>query len=403
MVTKLIKTDEEHQAALNRIDEIFDAAAGSEEGDELDLLVRLVEMYEGERYPIPLPDPILAIKFRMEQQNLKQRDLIPYIGSRSKVSEVLSGKRPITMGMARALHRHLGIPAEVLLQESGMSLDDSLEGVAWDRFPIAEMVRRGWVEKLTPYKDYAEELVRGLMDAAGGRQSAIQPLFRRNAHRRENANTDWYALQAWCWRVMGVAKQGSGISNYLRGSVTPEFMSEVARLSLKRNGPLLAQSLLAEHGIPLVVERHLSKTNLDGATLWLDGVRPIIGMTLRYDRLDNFWYTLMHELAHVGRHEDVDEKEFFDDMTLRGAKNVADDGVEAEADEWAEEALIPGEMWEASGVRFSPRPLDVIELAAEVGVHPAVVAGRVRFERDDYRLLSQFVGNGEVRGLFEGV
>ena len=80
-------------------------------------------------------------------------------------------------------------------------------------------------------------------------------------------------------------------------------------------------------------------------------------MTLRYDRLDNFWYTLMHELAHVGRHEGMDEKEFFDDMTLRGAKNVADDVIEAEADAWAEEALIPGDMWEVSAVRFSPRPV----------------------------------------------
>lgn len=402
MITnKMIRTDEDHQAAMDRIDEIFGAPPGTPKGEELALLVHLVAVYEAERYPIPLPDPIAAIEFRMEQQELTQRDLIPYIGSRSKVSEVLSGKRQITMRMARALHQHLGISAEVLLQETGVSFDDSLEGIKWERFPLAEMARRGWIKRLTPYKDHAEELVRGLMESAGGRRTAIQPLFRRNAHRRENTNTDWHALQAWCWRVMGVANQDPPSNPYRRGSVTPGFMAAVARLSPKRNGPRLAQSFLAERGISLVIERHLSKTHLDGATLWFEDDRPVIGMTLRYDRLDNFWYTLMHELAHVGRHEGVDEKEFFDDMTLRGAKNVADDAVESEADEWAEEALIPGDMWEASAVRFSPRTLDVIELATEVGVHPAVVAGRVRYENDDYRLLSQLVGNGEVRRQFE--
>ena len=402
MVTnKMIRTDEDYQAAMDRIDEIFDAPAGSSEGDELDLLVHLVEVYETERYPIPPPDPIAAIEFRMEQQGLTQRDLIPYIGSRSKVSEVLSGKRPITMRMARALHQHLGISAEVLLQEADASIDESLEGVAFDRFPLAEMARRGWIEKLTPYRDYAEELVLSLRTRALGKQTAIQPLYRRNAHRRENANTDWYALQAWCWRVMALANADPPNNPYRPGSVTQEFMAEVARLSPKRNGPRLAQAFLAEYGISLIVERHLSKTHLDGATLRFVDRRPVVGMTLRYDRLDNFWYTLMHELAHVGRHENTEENQFFDDMTLRGAKNVDDESVEAEADEWAEEALIPGDVWEDSPVRFEPRPLNVIELANDVRVHPAVVAGRVRYESGEYRLLSQLVGNGEVRRQFE--
>ena len=409
MVNKLIKTDEEYQAALNRIDELFDAPAGTEEGDKLDLLVHLVEVYEGERYPIPPPDPISAIEFRMEQQALTQRDLIPYIGSRSKVSEVLSGKRPITMRMARALHQHLSISAEVLLQEPGASFDDSLEEVEWERFPLAEMARRDWIKKRPSYKDCAEYFVRGLMDRAGARapdragarSPNLQPLFRRNAQRRENANTDWFALRAWCWRVMAVANEGPPSKRYVPRSVTREFMTEVARLSPRNNGPRLAQAFLAENGISLVTERHLSKTHLDGATLWFEDGRPIVGMTLRYNRLDNFWFTLMHELAHIGKHENAEEREFFDDMSLRGAKNAADDSIEAEADEWAEEALIPGDVWEASPVSSVPRPMNVIGLANEVGVHPAVVAGRVRYEKDDYRLLSQLVGNGEVRRHFE--
>lgn len=115
---KPIRTDEDLSAALARIEEIFQAEPGTPEDDELGVLFDLVEHYEDKHYPIgPPSDPIVAIEFVMEQRELNQSDLIPLIGSRRKVAEVLSGKRDITMPMARALHKHLGIPAETLLQE----------------------------------------------------------------------------------------------------------------------------------------------------------------------------------------------------------------------------------------------------------------------------------------------
>lgn len=122
MKAKLIKTEEENEAALKRLDEIFDAEPGTPEGDEAELLTALIEMYEKKAYPIDLPDPIEAIKFRMEQQGLKRKDLVPYIGSAPKVSEVLAGKRPLSLTMIRNLVKGLGIPAEVLLQEAGADL-----------------------------------------------------------------------------------------------------------------------------------------------------------------------------------------------------------------------------------------------------------------------------------------
>ena len=117
MIPKVIKNEADYEAALARVDELMDADPGTPEGDELDLLVTLVELYEKKVYPIGLPDPIEAIKFRMEQMELKQKDMIPFIGSRSKVSEVLSRQRPLSISMMRKLHEGLGIPAEVLLQE----------------------------------------------------------------------------------------------------------------------------------------------------------------------------------------------------------------------------------------------------------------------------------------------
>ena len=133
-------------AALARIEEIFDAAPGSPEDDELAILLDLVEFYEKKNYPISLPDPVSAIKFRMDQANLTPGDLIPFIGNRARVSEVLSGQRPITMAMARALHQHLGIPADVLLQEPGASLPDVIPGMDYSRFPLKAMAKAGWIE-----------------------------------------------------------------------------------------------------------------------------------------------------------------------------------------------------------------------------------------------------------------
>ena len=144
MNAKLIKTEADHAAALARIDEIFQARPGTVEGDELELLVHLVEEYEGANHPIDWPDAIEAIKFRMDQAGLKQADLVAYIGSKSKVSEVLSGKRALSLAMIRRLHKDLGIPAHVLLQEPGTALSTVYEGVNWRDFPLAEMLRRHW-------------------------------------------------------------------------------------------------------------------------------------------------------------------------------------------------------------------------------------------------------------------
>ena len=105
-----IRTEADYETALARIVELMDAEPGSPEGRELDMLVDLVDLYETRHEPMGYPDPVAAIEFRMEQAGLSPRDLIPFIGSRAKVSEVLSGKRAITMPMARALHEHLGIP-----------------------------------------------------------------------------------------------------------------------------------------------------------------------------------------------------------------------------------------------------------------------------------------------------
>lgn len=122
MKPHVIKTEEENDAALARIEELMELEPVPEVVDELELLSTLVELYEESAYPSAPLDPIDAIRFRMEQQELKQKDLIPYIGSKSKVSEVLSGKRSLSLSMIRKLNEGLGIPLGVLLGQDDAAL-----------------------------------------------------------------------------------------------------------------------------------------------------------------------------------------------------------------------------------------------------------------------------------------
>lgn len=112
-----IRNKKDYENALNRLEVIFDAKKGSEEGDELEILSILIDNYEKEKFPIEMPDPIEAIKFRMEQMGLKQKDLAEVVGFKSRVSEILNRKRKLTLDMVRKLNTALRIPTEVLVQD----------------------------------------------------------------------------------------------------------------------------------------------------------------------------------------------------------------------------------------------------------------------------------------------
>ena len=111
-----IKTDDDYRRALKEIESLMNAGPSSPEGDRLDVLVTLVEAWEAKHYPMDLPDPVEAIKYHMEQNGLAPRDLVPFIGNRNRVYEVLNRKRPLTLKMIWRLHKGLGIPAESLIK-----------------------------------------------------------------------------------------------------------------------------------------------------------------------------------------------------------------------------------------------------------------------------------------------
>ena len=165
MQVKILKTEKEYEAALRRIDALMDAEPGSPEEEQLELLALLVEKYEAEHYPIGLPDPVEAIKFRMDQEGLEPKDMTKYLGSQSKVSEVLNYKRPLSLSMIRALHDGLGIPAEVLLQEAD-PLEAQPVAISWRDFPFPEMFKRGYFNRyrdsLVEAKKHSAELLEEL-------------------------------------------------------------------------------------------------------------------------------------------------------------------------------------------------------------------------------------------------
>jgi len=399
---RAIRSEADYEAAIARIDDLMDAQSGTPEGEELDVLTDLVELYEAKHVPMGYPSPLGAIRFRMEQSGLSPRDLVSFMGSRAKVSEVLSGKRPLTMQMARALHANLGVPADVLLQQPGGELHSALEGIDWRRFPLAEMAKRGWIEKRRNFASHAEEIMRDLIRRAGG-EYVLPAFFRKNDQARVSAKTDPYSLKAWCWEVLARANAHRLLVGFKPDTVDLSFLRKVAMLSWSQDGPRLAQEFLANHGIHLVCLEHLPRTHLDGAALQLADGTPVIGLTLRYDRLDNFWFCLLHELAHIGRHMSAMSNEaFVDDLSLRAVQGARRVPRETEADEWAEHGLIPEDIWNTSKVKDNPTPLAVMELAQRLGIHPAII-GRIRYETRNFRLLSHFVGTGMLRKqFFEG-
>lgn len=394
---KLIKTAEDHAAAKRRIGELMTANPqdGTAGADELEVLAHLAECYEKQVHDLGLPDPVDAIAFRMEQQGLTRQDLAAYLGSASRVSEVLARKRPINLAMARRLHEGLGIPAAVLLRGGGATLPAPVDV---RRFPFSEMYRRGWFAgfkgSLRDAKRDAEELLQAFF----GRSfdlNAVPALHRQNI--RSGSAQDPYALCAWKTRVLKLAETQSVSQPFGSDRITETFKRTLAGMSALGPGPQFVGELLRQQGIRFIIEPHLPGTHLDGAALRTSKGAPVIALTLRHDRLDNFWFTLLHELGHVALHLDDADEAFFDEIDSQGSE------VEAQADEFASEALIPSDDWEVFWRQGDWSAAAVRNAALRWNLSPAIVAGRVRRNLGNFRILNTLIGHGEVRAKMVAV
>lgn len=209
---------------------------------------------------------------------------------------------------------------------------------------------------------------------------------------------DEYALLIWRALVAKKARKSPPRAPYKAGTITSAWLRDLAKLSSFDGGPRLAKEYLSKHGICLVFEKHFKKTYLDGAAM-LDGEQPIVALTLRHDRLDNFWFALLHELVHVAKHLKPNHRFIADNLEDKTRTGQTE---EDQADAGAQEALIPAKLWSQAAVRMSHAIDDAVVLARDAGIHPAIVAGRLRWETGNWRLLSGLLSDaGSVRQSFE--
>jgi HTH-type transcriptional regulator/antitoxin HigA len=379
-----IRNEQDYENALTRMSELMGKSDRTSK-DEADVLQALTEKWERENYDFGPPSPLEAIRFRMKQQGLKPRDLEPMIGPRSRVSEILKGRRSLTLDMIRALHRDLGIPLKSLIGAS-----EEL-----DREPKLSKAAR---EGLAAFGIMKEREGYASFRARAFEGNPTLAFLRKTRTLRTNAKTDAAALEAWCAAVLLKAQN----VKLPKKRVLPfaDFGRTLARLSAAPNGPSLVAGALAGVGIIFVTLKHLPGTFLDGAAMCRKDGTPIIALTIRHDRIDNFWFTLLHEYCHVCCHLDNDTRVILDDLEVRSSTE-SDDDIEHQADMFAQDALLPPIV--SAKLRSAELTPDEVEsIAAEAGVHPAIVAGRWQREHADYRRFSKMLGRGEVSAQLEG-
>jgi HTH-type transcriptional regulator/antitoxin HigA len=378
---KPIRSAQEHSEALEAVSRLIDRTDEASV-DRLLVYEALINQWERNRFQIEAPTPAEAIKFRMEQLGLQRRDLIPYFGTKSRVSEILNGQRQPTVDQIRALKRHLGIPADSLI---GAARHEPSQRPSTASAAAVQRLRALGVLKS---REPVEDLI--------ARASQIAPavaMLRKTRTDRTNAKTDLGALEAWCAAVL-IRAESEPLPKKRITRRGRSAARALAKLSALPDGPAQAKEFLRGLGVVLVILEHLPGTYLDGAAICRGDGAPVIALTLRHDRIDNFWFTLLHEFAHVCCHLGDGTRVIVDDLDVSSS-----DEIEAEADQFARDALVPPKIW-ANCASAEVGTTEIEKAAHEAGVHPAIVAGRWRWENGDYRRFAKLLGHGEVRKHF---
>jgi HTH-type transcriptional regulator/antitoxin HigA len=246
----------------------------------------------------------------------------------------------------------------------------------------------GWLEGHESDEGMAGQLVRYVADHV---LRYGTPSLLRTGLNVIDQSSDW-TLLSWKAQITRVAERVIDESEPTYRPLDVSWLLELVRLSHLDDGPVRARDMLLDHGIVLVVEPHITGMKVDGAA-FLVGDVPVIGMTLVRDALDNFWFTLLHEMGHVVLHYRTGlAAGFFDDVT-----STEVDEMESEANTFARNLLIPEELWSRSPARIAKTPGPIERLAQQLGIHAAIVFGRIRMERGDYSLFVNKIGRGLVR------
>lgn len=250
----------------------------------------------------------------------------------------------------------------------------------------------GWLDKeITSEEASLSELKKNVADHI---VKYGTPSMLRTGLNVRDMKEDW-SLLVWKAQVTRKAELEIRDEKLTYQPMQVAWLCDLVKLSTEKNGPKMAADILRNHGIVLVIERQIPGLNLDGAAFLINDI-PVIGLTLLRDSIDNFWFTLLHEVAHVVLHYRTGlSLGFFDDMA-----NSRIDELELEANEFAGNLLIPEEKWRRSPARISNSASAIVKFADQLGINPAIVFGRIRKERENYSIFSDKIGRGEVRKLF---
>jgi HTH-type transcriptional regulator / antitoxin HigA len=368
-------------------------------------LVEQVKIFDKRRVGIDANFPFSSISELGEHligcrvaRGWTQRQLADVLGVKEQQIQRYERDRYATISLSRLsiVSEALGIKISGLLEagpNEGNVANDFDDAIDPSLYPISEMNSRGWLGEALNLRKMS------LVQKKDALARFFAPLnFNEVAtalHKKTVGNRNpqtQAALLAWQARVLWLATQRKGDCKPF-SKLDPDILKTLVQLSRRPDGPQAAIDFLLKHGVIVVCEQHLPKTKLDGAAMVLDGRYAVIGITVRHDRIDNFWFVLLHELGHIMLHWGPMLRQGFIDEEIEKSEN----GLEIEANEFARNMVVPDEAWNSAFVRYSQSPQILREFAAKWSVHEALIAGRVRFERADYKVFADMVGSGQVR------
>jgi HTH-type transcriptional regulator/antitoxin HigA len=329
----------------------------------------------------------------LEARGWTQADFAQIIGRPVQtINEIVAGKKAITAETAIALGEALGTTPEYWLKLDALYRLDLVhqkqpqpeETIArrsrlFTVAPVKELLKRRWLQVSDP-RDL-DQLERAVCDFLGVVSIGAEPKLAFAARRGVARTPGSTELRAWVCRVRHLAAQEK-VARF-RPAGLKERLAKLPHLSESEDGPARVRAQLAGLGIRFVTADHLPKTRVDGAAFWVDRDSPAVALSLRYDRIDWFWFTLMHELAHIALGQGRERTLIDDALVGRDAEppDPADRG-EASADALASEWLVPAQK--LSSFVSSTKPFfyrqRILDFAKSIGVHPGIVVGRLQHE-----------------------
>jgi HTH-type transcriptional regulator/antitoxin HigA len=341
-------------------------------------------MVEGKSAEVPVPGRI--IREKLEERNWSQSELADIMGrSDTDVSEFISGKRSISLEVAKELAVVFGTDPEYWMDlearyqlSRGKDADERIARRAklYQFAPIREMMKRRW---LAPSDDIGTLETR--VAQYFGVATLDEPISVPHAARKATTSIsppEW----AWIFRAGRLASAAPCTGSFSNQSFR-RALSELKRLLPSSQEARQVPTILSEAGIRFLVIEHLPQTSIDGVTLWLNAKSPVIALSMRYDRIDCFWYTLAHELGHIAR-RDGTTRVMLDTGIVGENAETAHNSTEQEADDFATDFLVGRANLDSFIARI--RPLygrqRILGFAKRIGVHPGIVVGQLQFRKE---------------------